>query len=298
MSYMWFRLVLGRQLINGQTFRHYRSVGPFRKNKGGTKSGQKMVGIADEQSLLFINNLSLIFHAAPSARTSLPAACSVAAIGPVPSSRDRFSPSKECLELPNARHEPDLTNALGTPAAVSADFSESAVKFTATSESCSPSEVHQEVPYTPHEPSSVNAPSEVHQEVPCTPHEQSSVNASQQALLERISDLERAQKDANRKLQIAKRRYLKCEAEKEQLQKKIKHLFNDDQMSSMERLSSNSSRWEADTLVKSLRLRLACGTRGYNLLRDYGYPLPSERTLQRHIEHAKFRPGILIFWNR
>ncbi|KAK8764963.1 hypothetical protein V5799_032426, partial [Amblyomma americanum] len=152
--------------------------------------------------------------------------------------------------------------ALGTPAAVSADFSESAVKFTATSESCSPSEVHQEVPYTPHEPSSVNAPSEVHQEVPytphepssvnapsevhqevpCTPHEQSSVNASQQALLERISDLERAQKDANRKLQIAKRRYLKCEAEKEQLQKKIKHLFNDDQMSSMERLSSNSSR--------------------------------------------------------
>ncbi|XP_077519864.1 uncharacterized protein LOC144129616 [Amblyomma americanum] len=88
----------------------------------------------------------------PSARTSLPAACSVAAIGPVPSSRDRFSPSKECLELPNARHEPDLTNALGTPAAVSADFSESAVKFTATSESCSPSEVHQEVPYTPHDP--------------------------------------------------------------------------------------------------------------------------------------------------
>ncbi|KAH7974720.1 hypothetical protein HPB49_018445 [Dermacentor silvarum] len=61
----------------------------------------------------------------------------------------------------------------------------------------------------------------------------------------------------------------------------------------MERLSTQGLRWEANTLVKSLRLRLACRTQGYNLLREYGYPLPSKRTLQRHIEHAKFRPGLL-----
>ncbi|XP_077523635.1 uncharacterized protein LOC144134642 [Amblyomma americanum] len=64
-------------------------------------------------------------------------------------------------------------------------------------------------------------------------------------------------------------------------------------MSSLERLSNQGSRWEADTLLKSLRLRLACGTRGYSVPREYSYPLPSERTLQRHIEHAKFRPGLL-----
>lgn len=118
-------------------------------------------------------------------------------------------------------------------------------------------------------------------------------SASLQALLERVSVLERDQEDAKRKLQAAKKRYLKSEAEKAQLKKKIKHLFSDDQMSSLQRLSAQGSRWEANTLVKSLRLRLACGTQGYNLLREYGYPLPSERTLQRRIQHAKFRPGLL-----
>ncbi|XP_050049948.3 piggyBac transposable element-derived protein 4-like [Dermacentor andersoni] len=47
-TYLWFRLVLGRQLINGQTFRHYTSTGPFRKNKEGRKNGQKMVGVSEE----------------------------------------------------------------------------------------------------------------------------------------------------------------------------------------------------------------------------------------------------------
>ncbi|XP_075723787.1 uncharacterized protein LOC142765867 [Rhipicephalus microplus] len=64
-------------------------------------------------------------------------------------------------------------------------------------------------------------------------------------------------------------------------------------MRSMERLSAQGARWEAGTLVKSLQLRLACGSRGYGLLREFGYPLPSDRTLQRHIQHVKFRPGLL-----
>lgn len=40
---MWFRVVLGHQLINRQTFRHYTGDGPFWKNKQGGKNGQKMV---------------------------------------------------------------------------------------------------------------------------------------------------------------------------------------------------------------------------------------------------------------
>lgn len=47
-TYLWFRLVLGRQLVNGQTFRHHTSTGPFRKNKEGRKNGQKMVGVSEE----------------------------------------------------------------------------------------------------------------------------------------------------------------------------------------------------------------------------------------------------------
>lgn len=41
-SYVWFRLVLGRQLTNGHTFRHYTRTASFRKNKQGQKNGQKM----------------------------------------------------------------------------------------------------------------------------------------------------------------------------------------------------------------------------------------------------------------
>ncbi|XP_065290955.1 piggyBac transposable element-derived protein 4-like [Dermacentor albipictus] len=48
MTYLWFRLVLGRELINGQTFRTTGSRKPFRMNKEGRKNGHKMVGVSDE----------------------------------------------------------------------------------------------------------------------------------------------------------------------------------------------------------------------------------------------------------
>ncbi|XP_049523908.1 THAP domain-containing protein 3-like [Dermacentor silvarum] len=49
-------------------------------------------------------------------------------------------------------------------------------------------------------------------------------HASHQALLDRISELERLQEQSKRKLAASKRRYLKSEKEKEQLKSKIKHL--------------------------------------------------------------------------
>ncbi|KAH8041418.1 hypothetical protein HPB51_015192 [Rhipicephalus microplus] len=47
------------------------------------------------------------------------------------------------------------------------------------------------------------------------------------------------------------------------------------------------------TIEKGLKLRLACGTRGYNVVREIAAPLPAERTLQHYIENYKFSPGIL-----
>lgn len=47
-SYMWSRLVLGRQLTNGHIFRHYTRTAPFGKNKQGQMNGQKVVGVSDE----------------------------------------------------------------------------------------------------------------------------------------------------------------------------------------------------------------------------------------------------------
>ncbi|XP_075736525.1 uncharacterized protein LOC119161710 isoform X2 [Rhipicephalus microplus] len=104
-------------------------------------------------------------------------------------------------------------------------------------------------------------------------------NACQEAIQGRIAELERLQEATARKLALARKRYLKSEEEKEEIKKRLKGLFNDDEMRSMERLSAQGARWEAGTLVKSLQLRLACGSRGYGLLREFGYPLPSDRTL-------------------
>lgn len=86
--------------------------------------------------------------------------------------------------------------------------------------------------------------------------------ASQQALLDRIAQLERLQENTMRKLVTARKRYRKSKNEKSCLKKRIRGLFNEDQMRSMERLSTQGMRWEASTLVHSLRLRLTCGSRG------------------------------------
>lgn len=52
-------------------------------------------------------------------------------------------------------------------------------------------------------------------------------------------------------------------------------------------------KWSDNTIVKALKLRLSCGSRGYSVLQELGQPLPSERTLQRRLEGYKFAAGIL-----
>ncbi|KAG0436776.1 hypothetical protein HPB47_017763, partial [Ixodes persulcatus] len=52
------------------------------------------------------------------------------------------------------------------------------------------------------------------------------------------------------------------------------------------------NRWSNQTVQKALQVRLTCGSRGYELLKDEVLPLPSERTLQRRIEVVKFEPGV------
>ncbi|QQP38460.1 Uncharacterized protein FKW44_019034, partial [Caligus rogercresseyi] len=42
-----------------------------------------------------------------------------------------------------------------------------------------------------------------------------------------------------------------------------------------------------------IQLRIACGTTGYEMLLQKGFPLPSLRTLRRRLESLEFNPGIL-----
>ncbi|KAH7933355.1 hypothetical protein HPB49_011711 [Dermacentor silvarum] len=61
----------------------------------------------------------------------------------------------------------------------------------------------------------------------------------------------------------------------------------------MERPTMRGTPWSTPTIEKGLKIRLTCGRRGYNIVQEIGTPLPSERTLQRHLENFKFSPGIL-----
>ncbi|KAK8772653.1 hypothetical protein V5799_024101 [Amblyomma americanum] len=58
--------------------------------------------------------------------------------------------------------------------------------------------------------------------------------------------------------------------------------------------TTQGSTWSNDTALKALKLRLACVSLGYDVVRELASPLPTERTLQRRIESFKFRPGILM----
>lgn len=51
--------------------------------------------------------------------------------------------------------------------------------------------------------------------------------------------------------------------------------------------------WSGETIQKHLKVRLACDTRGYDVVKELCTPLPSERTLQRRLIDVKFLPDIL-----
>ncbi|KAL1484269.1 hypothetical protein MTO96_032672, partial [Rhipicephalus appendiculatus] len=92
-----------------------------------------------------------------------------------------------------------------------------------------------------------------------------------------------------RQLHISK---AKARAKERHHQKLMSHLssyIHEDQFTSLHR-SPRGAVWTRETLTKALKIRVSCGSRGYEVVKE---PLPPQRTLQRHIEHIKFRPGLL-----
>jgi hypothetical protein len=41
------------------------------------------------------------------------------------------------------------------------------------------------------------------------------------------------------------------------------------------------TKWSNETMLKAYKIRLACGFTGYDVVKELGQPLPSQRTLQR-----------------
>ena len=84
----------------------------------------------------------------------------------------------------------------------------------------------------------------------------------------------------------------KVEENLAEAKKMLQSLFNEDQLKHLKDKKSKAH-YSANTLKKAIKLYYTCGTSGYNLLREEGYPLPALRTIQRHLKKIPFRPGTL-----
>ena len=70
-------------------------------------------------------------------------------------------------------------------------------------------------------------------------------------------------------------------------------LFRPDQLMNSKSNSPQSFRYSNETIKDCLKIRLGCGISGYEMLRQLGYPFPSNRTLLRRVQHINFEGGIL-----
>lgn len=56
-------------------------------------------------------------------------------------------------------------------------------------------------------------------------------------------------------------------------------IFTPDQLKALRYTTKGRFEWSDETIRRSVHLRLACGSKGYNYLVSIGYPFPSYRTL-------------------
>lgn len=71
----------------------------------------------------------------------------------------------------------------------------------------------------------------------------------------------------------------------------VKKILNEDQLQALAN-GSPPRVWSSATIKKTLRLKFACGTTGYEELQAQNIPLPSTRTLRRRMENIAFEEGI------
>ncbi|XP_049511753.1 uncharacterized protein LOC125940110 [Dermacentor silvarum] len=113
------------------------------------------------------------------------------------------------------------------------------------------------------------------------------------ALQKRIATLEDCLKNMKRKVKTLQQQKSRANNRNDELSQNIRKYLSPDQLLGMETSSTRGTPWSTETIQKGLKLRLACGSRSYNTIRELAVPIPSERTLQRRVQNYKFSPGIL-----
>ncbi|KAH6923509.1 hypothetical protein HPB50_001971 [Hyalomma asiaticum] len=107
----------------------------------------------------------------------------------------------------------------------------------------------------------------------------------------RIMELECQLDKLRRRLSLANRTKIKVLREHENLKQQVARYLTPEQLGCMSKNSTRGTCWGDATIRKALKVRLACGSRGYNVVKEILAPLPSLRTLHRHLELLRSTPG-------
>jgi hypothetical protein len=76
-----------------------------------------------------------------------------------------------------------------------------------------------------------------------------------------------------------------------ELKEKLENVFTEDQLQAIR--TKKFRKCSNETLTKSLKLKFACGTSGYTMLRKMKLPFPAIRTLNYHLQNLQFKSGVL-----
>nr|XP_037270603.1 uncharacterized protein LOC119162246 [Rhipicephalus microplus] len=115
----------------------------------------------------------------------------------------------------------------------------------------------------------------------------------QAALQKKVAQLEIELQATRRKLQLAQKQCFQALTTNKHLVTGLNKYLNEDQVKCLKMATMQGTRWTKKTVIKALKMRLSCGARGYDSVRELGQPPPTERTLHRHLEGYKFTPGLL-----
>ena len=111
----------------------------------------------------------------------------------------------------------------------------------------------------------------------------------------------KARRALRNRVQTMRRRLNVCQVQLHREREKNKHttrnlrsFLNNDQIQflQMSVRSRRGIKWSDETIKACLKIRYACGAKGYSHLRREGFPLPAYRTLCQRVENVQFAPGI------
>ncbi|KAH9382499.1 hypothetical protein HPB48_004846 [Haemaphysalis longicornis] len=103
------------------------------------------------------------------------------------------------------------------------------------------------------------------------------------ALRQRIAELELKLKAKEQQRLLANRKKNQAALEMKNLGSGLQEFLTEIRYRGLKKRRQEAHRGPKKTLRKGLQLRLACGKRGYKLVRETAQPLPADRTLQHHL---------------